>query len=296
MPWIHVQSGLDTGRSFEVADGATLGREPACTVSLRDVSISRRHARIALEDGTWRVHDTQSRNGLAVRGERVPSAALVDGAEFQLGEVLFRFDVDARPKPASGASAQAVPSAASPSAAPKADEPDEIVLEGDWSAPPAPTTRPDVEAPRAFTSELERTAARPLPRAPEPAPRPAPPSVASPAPAPARAPTVGGASPTAPSRGVPARGVQMRASARGEGGAAATRAVLQYNKVEAQEGLAHADLGQLPGWAKLAIAVLALAVFAALFWAAFHTASFFKGKTSGTPADTEETAPDEAGR
>jgi len=88
----------------------------------------------------------------------------------------------------------------------------------------------------------------------------------------------------------------MRAPERGQGGAAATRAVLQYNKVEAQAGLAHADLAQLPAWVKLAIAVVALALFAGLFWAAFHTASFFKGKTSADAVDVEGTVPDEAVR
>jgi len=127
MPKIYVLSGPDLGRSFEIADGAKLGRGVNCEIHLRDVSVSREHARIAREGGSWRVVDTNSRNGVSVGGERVPSALLEDGTEFLVGEILLRFRGDA------------------------VVAPDEIVLEED-PAPEIPPARPAHVA-----SDLERT-------------------------------------------------------------------------------------------------------------------------------------------
>jgi predicted component of type VI protein secretion system len=147
MPRIYVLSGPDIGRTFDVQDGAKLGRAVHCEVHLRDASVSREHARLVDEGGAWRIVDTGSRNGVSVGGTRQESAALVDGVEFQVGEVLLRFRADARAAPA------AVPA---PAPAPsRSEERDEIVLEEDplpaIPAPaPAPVARPAV-------SELERT-------------------------------------------------------------------------------------------------------------------------------------------
>ena len=133
MPKLYVLSGPDLGRTFEVQDGAKLGRGVQCEVHLRDVSVSREHARIVREEGGWRVVDTNSRNGVSVGGKRVESALLGDGEEFLVGEILLRFRGDA------------VPAA------------DEIVLEEDPAAP-EPVTRPAAPArPGRVASELERT-------------------------------------------------------------------------------------------------------------------------------------------
>lgn len=295
MPHVHVLNGLDAGKTLEVADGATFGRDPASTIVLRDASVSRRHARLALEDGAWHVHDTQSRNGLSVGGERVASAPIGDGAEFQLGDVRFRFEL-APPR----AFTSVAPGAGTFAPKPTPVEPvEEIVLEGEWSdAPPATNEQParsTIPAARsAFSTELERTAERPLPRV-EPRPSAdepvAPPRSSTPHTR--TAPQAPSAAPTASS----ARGVQMRAAERGQGGAAAARPLLQFHKVEAQDGLARADLAQLPAWVKLALGVLALALFAGLFWLAFHAGNFVKEKAAGAPAvpETEsDSAPAEA--
>lgn len=133
MPKIYVLSGPDLGRTFEVEDGAKLGRGVDCAVHLRDASVSREHARIVRDESGWRVVDTNSRNGVSVGGKRVPSAVLGDGEEFLVGEVLLRFRGDA------------IPAA------------DEIVLEEDpVAATPAPT--PSTPArPARVASDLERT-------------------------------------------------------------------------------------------------------------------------------------------
>lgn len=270
MPTIHVLSGSDAGRSFDVAHGATFGRDAACAVVLHDTSVSRRHARLELDEGRWRVVDTGSRNGVALNGARASVVALDEGVEFQLGDVLLRFG------------APRVASTAKPVVAPS--DPGEIVLEGDWSAPLdrlPPPSRPAI-VPR----DLERTQERPRPVVP--------PSSSSPSSPPqrlfvSRAP--GALPPIAPARGASGastRGVAMRTGGTGQG-ADASRALLQYSKVEARAGFAASDLAQQPLWARLALALGALALFAGLAWGAFHVGAFFKGKTTSVEEPADET-------
>jgi predicted component of type VI protein secretion system len=298
MPKLYVLSSPDVGRSFALADGATVGRDPSCAIVLRDASISRKHARFELADGAWRVVDTGSRNGLHRAGARVESLALADGLEFTLGEVELRFRDAAAveqaktsnaPSPTPGGAPPASASAPAPSAPARApapaDEPDEIVLEGAWDEPRAPAPpRASVSAP---PPELERTQLRaPLPFSSA--------STSTPAPR-TDAPQLAPATPIPPHV---RPGVTARAPVAGQGGAAASRAVLQYQRVHDDGRALNADLAQLPVWMKLAIAVLALALFAGVGWIAFQGTSFFKGKLHGAddPAAGEgetDTAPDE---
>lgn len=97
MPRLYILSGPDLGRTVDVQEGAVLGRAAECAVHLRDPSVSRQHARLERVEGSWRIVDTDSRNGVRVRGERVMSAALADGDEFQVGEVVLRFRAESTP-------------------------------------------------------------------------------------------------------------------------------------------------------------------------------------------------------
>jgi hypothetical protein len=142
--------------------------------------------------------------------------------------------------------------------APAPSDPGEIVLEGEWSrAPPNAAPLPE--------RELERTASTrsPLPetiRARPPAP------------------------PIAPS-GAPRAGLAVRAPVAGKGGAAASRAVLQYQRVADAGGAFNTDLAQQPWWIKLLLAIVALALFAGIFWLAFRCAAFFKGQVAAPVED-----------
>lgn len=149
MPKLYVLSGPDIGRTFEVADGAKIGRGVDCAIHLRDVSVSREHARISREENGWRVVDTGSRNGLSVDGSKVASAALKDGDEFQVGEVLLRFRGEPQPVP----QARVEPAL------------DEIVIEEEPIAA-APASVPAAR-PARVASELEQTVlTKPRPGAP----------------------------------------------------------------------------------------------------------------------------------
>lgn len=289
MAKIHVLNGADVGRSFDVAAGAILGREASCDIPLRDPSVSRKHARLELDGGRWRVVDTESRNGLYVRGERVRELALDDLTEFRLGDVELRFRTEV--------SANAAPPKAPPKVPAAPEELDEIVLEGDWSAPPsaasasASPAAPSAPAPKPAVAPPRPAA---TPASGRPAPRAAP-SDASGAPAAPRTGAFGSAVPSAgaapasaqPARTTPPLAATAARARPAQGVVAAGRGVLQFNKVENRAGLFNADLAQMPAWMKLAIGVLALIVFAALFWISFRGASFLKGKTQSTPEAVE---------
>ena len=64
---------LTVGRSAQAAD-----------VVIADQSLSRLHARFAVEDGGIRVEDASTTNGTFVRGQRVSNVVVSDGVEVRL--------------------------------------------------------------------------------------------------------------------------------------------------------------------------------------------------------------------
>jgi len=259
MPKIFVLSGPDVGMSFDVGDGAMMGRSAESGVPLRHPSVSRHHAHLELDGGVWWIVDEGSRNGLTVADERVPRAPLSDGDEFELGEVLLRFRLEgaaaaslpAIPAQAPAPAPAAIPPAPAPAAIPPAPvaAEGEIVLEGDWDpmATPAPAAmRPaasdDPDAPGVPRMESARARA---------------------------------------SAKLAAAGALPKAAAGGRG-------VLQYNKVEARPGFLGADLGQQPWWIKTAAVVLALVMFALVGWLAFRGTMWMRGEPDEAPPIEED--------
>lgn len=86
----------DDAREVALIPGRTvLGRGPEAGVRLGDTSVSLVHATVDLDDdGTVRLRDAGSANGVRVDGVRVQEAELVDGNRVELGEaaVVFRRD------------------------------------------------------------------------------------------------------------------------------------------------------------------------------------------------------------
>jgi adenylate cyclase len=83
----------DTPRTYPFDSGeVVIGRAPDCQIVLRDVGISRNHAKIVVgEDGTVRIVDLKSKNGTQVNNVPVVEAPLKDGDRVLLGkfELLF---------------------------------------------------------------------------------------------------------------------------------------------------------------------------------------------------------------
>jgi hypothetical protein len=73
-------------RLVEVNSGWTrIGRSLAADVRFDDPTVSRRHAMLHLDQGTARILDDRSLNGVFVNGERVDMRALADGDELTIG-------------------------------------------------------------------------------------------------------------------------------------------------------------------------------------------------------------------
>ena len=89
-----VGSGLETGRVLVIPNDkvATIGREPSCTFSFDDDSLSREHAVVLWGGGNYMIRDT-STNGTFVNDARLTAPALLkDGDRLQLGSnTLLRF-------------------------------------------------------------------------------------------------------------------------------------------------------------------------------------------------------------
>jgi pSer/pThr/pTyr-binding forkhead associated (FHA) protein len=87
-----IAEGKEAGREFVFDQASVLiGRTSECDVILYDTGVSRRHARIFLEDGQFYVEDVGSSNGTQVNGELVKRRPLKDGDSIALGPVVFAF-------------------------------------------------------------------------------------------------------------------------------------------------------------------------------------------------------------
>jgi len=86
-------TGAEMGRTFALAEAVTeLGRGQGAAVRLRDRAVSRSHARIRYEEGTFFLEDQDSPNGVFLNGQRVDaSPALQEGDIIELGRTLLRF-------------------------------------------------------------------------------------------------------------------------------------------------------------------------------------------------------------
>jgi hypothetical protein len=73
-------------------DELLIGRGSACDIALRNLTVSRRHARLIFRDGTWIVNDLASKNGIAVNGAQVGRCQLRPGDRLALGLQLLEID------------------------------------------------------------------------------------------------------------------------------------------------------------------------------------------------------------
>lgn len=82
-------------RTFSLGRGENVvGRDPRCSVWLDESGISRRHARILVEDDVVTIEDLGSRNGTSVGGEPVRTVRrLEDGDRISLGATTVTFRV-----------------------------------------------------------------------------------------------------------------------------------------------------------------------------------------------------------
>src|SRR2546421_4498790 len=78
--------GGRAGESFRPTGERTrIGRSPDCDIFLDDVTVSRDHAVLVEENGTFTVEDQGSLNGTFVNRKRIDRAPLQEGDELQVG-------------------------------------------------------------------------------------------------------------------------------------------------------------------------------------------------------------------
>ena len=80
-------------REFPLREGENvIGRDPAAAVTIDAPIVSRRHARILVNQGLARIEDLGSKNGTFVADERITSpTALRDGDEIRVGDFSLVF-------------------------------------------------------------------------------------------------------------------------------------------------------------------------------------------------------------
>lgn len=85
-PVLTIIKGPQSGNTF-VLDGeeTTIGRDPANSIFLNDMTVSRAHAKIIYTNGNAIVEDLGSLNGTWVDGAIVNKAPLHDGSSVQIG-------------------------------------------------------------------------------------------------------------------------------------------------------------------------------------------------------------------
>ena len=85
-PVLSIIKGPQTGNTFQI-DGAetTIGRDPANTIFLTDMTVSRAHAKILRDGANVVIEDLGSLNGTWVDGAIVNSSPLHDGSSVQIG-------------------------------------------------------------------------------------------------------------------------------------------------------------------------------------------------------------------
>jgi len=105
---LRVVQGKDRGRQYELADGEILvGRDQSCQIVIDDDSVSRRHARVLLENDTCVIEDLHSRNGTYVNGQKIDGRVTLKNRDrVEIGITLFEYQSSSAVKHESASTVQ----------------------------------------------------------------------------------------------------------------------------------------------------------------------------------------------
>src|SRR5206468_7481343 len=93
---IQFVTGSQAGNTFPITKPSiTLGREPGNDIVVSDPSISRHHAQISLNNGTWTILKLAPQNTVTVNSRDVQQAAINDRDTIGLGGITFLFSSNA---------------------------------------------------------------------------------------------------------------------------------------------------------------------------------------------------------
>ena len=87
-----VIKGPNIGEKFLInKEESFIGRSPESDVLLDDITVSRKHVILKMEEKTCRLIDTGSLNGSYLNGNIVEEAVLQDGDRLQVGKYIFLY-------------------------------------------------------------------------------------------------------------------------------------------------------------------------------------------------------------
>ncbi|HEX5135569.1 MAG TPA: FHA domain-containing protein [Planctomycetota bacterium] len=93
MPKVLIKEGPDSGRVYEVAQAAILGRLDTSDIPVKDGKASREHAKIYKQGEQFAIVDLNSSNGTFVNGEKITKRILKNGDEISIGTVRLLFEL-----------------------------------------------------------------------------------------------------------------------------------------------------------------------------------------------------------
>lgn len=90
---LKIVRGPQKGLTYALTeDSYDLGRNPHCAVFLNDMTVSRLHAFIVKEGGSYVLRDNHSYNGVWVNNVNVESKLLAHGDFIQIGAFCLRYE------------------------------------------------------------------------------------------------------------------------------------------------------------------------------------------------------------
>ncbi len=107
MPRLKITTGKQSGKTYDLAKAAIIGRGDTAQVQITDNHASREHCKVFEQGGAWVVADLNSRNGIKVNGVQTTRKNLANGDKIVIGETTIEFDAAgaAAAKPAGSSSA-----------------------------------------------------------------------------------------------------------------------------------------------------------------------------------------------
>lgn len=88
---LTIEGGPQTGLTYVLGPGNTVaGRAGNCEIFLPDVTVSREHARFAVDASGLSMADLGSTNGTYVNGQRHEAGLLTEGDELMIGKFHLR--------------------------------------------------------------------------------------------------------------------------------------------------------------------------------------------------------------
>ena len=96
---VVILSGEAAGTEFELDQpNVSIGRSSEAHWTFDDDSMSKEHAALEFANGGIRLRDLGSMNGTRLNDSELKAADLKNGDRFQLGEHVFQFVLEKRPK------------------------------------------------------------------------------------------------------------------------------------------------------------------------------------------------------